>query len=139
MLNTVGSWCASSEEASLYGREIGTTRSTPSMPSRPSSRTPSGSPRAPIAVVSSPGMTRTGTPTVSSLTRTAAMCASVASGVITIIMAGSQPQFADADLVGAQVVGQLVADGAQDLRPQLVGIVAEVAQQRIPEDHDPIG
>src|SRR4051794_10438006 len=109
------------------------------MPSRPSSRTPSGSPRAPIAVVSSPGMTSTWTPTVSSLTRTAAMCASVASGVITIIMAGSQPQFANADLVGAQVVGQLVADGAQDLRPQLVGVVAEVAQQRVAEDHDPVG
>ena len=35
---TVGSWWLSSLDASLYGREIGTTRSTPGIPSRPSSR-----------------------------------------------------------------------------------------------------
>src|ERR1044071_9616384 len=57
------------------------------MPSRPSSRTPSGSPIAPIAVVSSPGMTSTCTPVVSSRLRTAAISASPASGVITIIKA----------------------------------------------------
>src|SRR5689334_19302296 len=81
----LGSLCLSSKDASLYGREIGTTRSTPGMPSRPSSRTPSGSPIAPIAVVSSPGMTSTCTPVVSSRLRTAAISASPASGVITII------------------------------------------------------
>ena len=88
MLKVVGSWWASSDDASLYGREIGTTRSTPAMPSSPSSCTPCGSPIAPIAVVSSPGRTSTWTPAVSSRARTAAMLASVASGVITIITPG---------------------------------------------------
>src|SRR3954463_6540490 len=60
------------------------------MPSRPSSRTPSGSPMAPIAVVSSPGIVRTCTPVVSSLATTAATCSSVAPGVITTIMGGSK-------------------------------------------------
>ena len=69
--NDVGSWWASSDEASLYGREIGTTRSTPDMPSSPSSRTPSGSPIAPMAVVSSPGIVSTWTPVVSSRATTA--------------------------------------------------------------------
>jgi hypothetical protein len=59
MSSTDGVSWLSSEEASLYGREIGTTRSTPAIPSRPSSRTPSGSPIAPMAVVSSPGITTT--------------------------------------------------------------------------------
>ena len=86
--NDVASWWASSEEASLYGREIGTTRSTPSIPSSPSSRTPSGSPIAPMAVVSSPGSTSTCTPVVSRRSLTASIWASDASGVITIITAG---------------------------------------------------
>src|SRR5215216_3740534 len=136
--NAVGSWWASSEDASLYGREIGTTRSTPAMPSSPSSRTPSGSPIAPIAVVSSPGSTSTCTPVVFSLALTASISASPASGVITIITARSQPQLADAQLVGAEMVRQLVAHGARDLRAQLVRIVAEVAQQRVAEDDDPV-
>ena len=85
--NVDGALCASSSEASLYGREIGTTRSTPGMPSSPSSRTLVGSPIAPIAVVSSPGITSTCTPVVSSRARTAATSASPASGVITIITA----------------------------------------------------
>jgi hypothetical protein len=42
---------------------------------------------APMAVVSSPGMTTTCTPVVSSRARTAATSASVAWGVITIITA----------------------------------------------------
>src|SRR5215211_5371733 len=137
-VKTVGSWCASSDDASLYGREIGTTRSTPAIPSSPSSRTPSGSPIAPIAVVSSPGSTSTCTPVVFSLALTASISASPASGVITIITARSQPQLADAQLVGAEMVRQLVAHGARDLRAQLVRIVAEVAQQRVAEDDDPV-
>src|SRR5215213_9446245 len=136
-VNAVGSWWASSEEASLYGREIGTTRSTPAMPSRPSSRTPSGSPIAPIAVVSSPGSTSTCTPVVASLALTASISGSPASGVITIITA-SQAQLADPELVGAQVVRQLVPDRARDLRAQLVRVMAEVAQQRVAEDDDPV-
>ena len=86
--NAVGPWWNSSEDASLYGREIGTTRSTPGIPSRPSSRTPSGSPIAPIAVVSSPGMTTTCTPVVARRSRTASTSASPAPGVMTIITAG---------------------------------------------------
>src|SRR4029079_18759637 len=113
---------ASSEEASLYGREIGTTRSTPAIPSSPSSRTPSGSPIAPIAVVSSPGRTSTCTPVVFSLALTASISASPASGVITIIIA-SQPQLPHSQLVGAEVVGELVAHRARHLRAQLVRIV----------------
>src|SRR5512132_3213174 len=85
MSSTVGASWYSSLEASLYGREIGTTRSTPAMPSRPSSATPSGSPIAPIAVVSSPGMTTTCTPVVARRSRTAATSASLAWGVMTII------------------------------------------------------
>src|SRR4051812_27036619 len=82
-----GSWWLSSLEASLYGREIGTTRSTPLMPSSPSSATPAGSPIAPIAVVSSPGITTTCTPVVSTRATTASISADVACGVITIITA----------------------------------------------------
>src|SRR5689334_14605700 len=117
---------------------MGTTRSTPAMPSSPSSRTPSGSPIAPIAVVSSPGSTSTCTPVVLSLALTASISASPASGVITIITA-SQPQFPYAQLVRAEVVGQLVAHGARHLRTQLVRVVPEVAQQRVAEDDDPVG
>ena len=58
-----------------------------SCPPGPSSATPSGSPIAPIAVVSSPGITTTCTPVVSRRARTAATSASVAWGVITIITA----------------------------------------------------
>src|SRR5215210_3761200 len=83
--SVVGSWWLSSLEASLYGREIGTTRSTPLMPSSPSSATPSGSPMAPMAVVSSPGITTTCTPVVARRSRTASTSASPAPGVMTII------------------------------------------------------
>ena len=88
------------------------------MPSSPSSRTPSGSPIAPIAVVSSPGSTSTCTPVVASLALTASISASPASGVITII---TGPSSRTPELVGAEVVRQLVADRARDLRAQLVG------------------
>src|SRR3954471_22962193 len=140
MRRTVGSWWASSEDASLYGREIGTTRSTPAMPSRPSSRTPSGSPIAPIAVVSSPGITSTWTPTVSRRARTAAISASPAPGVITIIIgAGAlKAELAHAQLIGPEVVRQLVADRPGDLVAQLVRVVPEVAAQRVAEDDDPV-
>ena len=133
---TVGSWWASSDEASLYGREIGTTRSTPSIPSSPSSRTPSGSPIAPIAVTSSPGSTSTCTPVVSSRARTAAISASRRLGCH---HDHHKPELPDAELVGPQVVRQLVAHGPRDLRAQLVGVVPEVAQQRVAEDDDAVG
>src|SRR4051794_20604414 len=134
----VGSWWASSEDASLYGREMGTTRSTPAMPSRPSSRTPSGSPIAPIAVVSSPGSTSTWTPVVLSLALTASISASPASGVITIIIGSSQPQLPHAELVGPEVMRQLVSHGPRDLRAQLVRVVTEVPQQGVAEDDDAV-
>src|SRR5690349_6189182 len=91
------------------------------MPSSPSSATPSGSPMAPMAVVSSPGITTTCTPVVSSRARTAATSASVAWGVMTIITAartllrrrprGLEPEVADAELVEADVVGEVAAQG----------------------------
>jgi len=84
--STLGLEWDSSSDASLYGREIATTRSTPSIPSRPSSLTPRGSPIAPIAVVSSPGMTTTWTPVAARRSRTASTWRSEACGVITIIM-----------------------------------------------------
>src|SRR5919198_1426311 len=145
--NVLGSWCLSSSEASLYGREIGTTRSTPLIPSSPSSRTPSGSPIAPIAVVSSPGMTTTCTPVVDSFCRTASISASVAWGVMTIIIgaceryppAELQPQVTHPELVEADVMGQLVAHRARDLLAEKVGIVAEVAAQGVAVDDDAVG
>ena len=50
----------------------------------------------------------------------------------------SESELADAELVGAEVVSELVAHGAGDLGAELVGIVAEVAQQRVAEDHDAV-
>src|SRR5919206_1455627 len=66
---------------------ICTTSAWAAIPSSPSSATPSGSPIAPIAVVSSPGMTTTCTPVVSNRARTASISTCVAWGVITIITA----------------------------------------------------
>src|SRR3954452_18540542 len=119
------------------------------MPSRPSSATPSGSPMAPIAVVSSPGMTTTCTPVVARRPRTASISASVACGVITIITgdterypaggAGTEPEVAHAELVEADVVGELVAHRARDLVAQQLGVVAEVAPQGVAVDDDPVG
>src|SRR3954447_13849129 len=139
-LNALGALWLSSSEASLYGREIGTTRSTPAIPSRPSVRTPSGSPIAPIAVVSSPGITSTCTPVVSSRLRTAAISASPASGVITIIIAAGtlQAELADPELVRPEVVCQLVAHRPRHLVAQQVRVVPEVAQQRVAEDDDAV-
>src|SRR5919198_2133165 len=147
MSSTVGPSWYSSLDASLYGREIGTTRSTPLMPSRPSSATPSGSPIAPIAVVSSPGMTTTCTPVVDSFWRIASISASVAWGVMTIIIgaceryppAELQPQVPHPELVEADVMGQLVAHRARDLLAEKVGIVAEVAAQGVAVDDDAVG
>src|SRR4051812_20142080 len=61
------------------------TWSTPGIPSSASARTPSGSPIAPMAVVSSPGMTFACTPAASSRSTTAAISAAPAAGVITTI------------------------------------------------------
>src|SRR3954447_25653705 len=116
--NFVGSWWASSEDASLYGREIGTTRSTPAIPSSPSSRTPSGSPIAPIAVVSVPGMTTTCTPVSASRSRTASISASAAPGCMTIIIRGrsyvrTYPGWSSAG-AGADAVQLRAAQQARD-------------------------
>src|ERR1700730_10710060 len=119
------------------------------MPSRPSSATPSGSPIAPIAVVSSPGITTTCTPVVSRRARTAATSASVAWGVMTIITAPetllrglgtrSQAQVSHAALVEPDVMGELMAHGAGALVAQLLGVLAEVAPQRVAVDDDAVG
>src|SRR3954471_2206406 len=49
-----------------------------------------------------------------------------------------EAELAHSQLVGAEMVRQLVADRARDLRAQQVGIVPEVAQERVAEDHDPV-
>ena len=36
------------------------------------------------------------------------------------------------------MVGELVTDGARHLRLEQLGVAAEVAQQRVLEDHDPV-
>src|SRR3954452_4999793 len=96
------------------------TRSTPAMPSRPSWRTPSGSPIAPIAVVSSPGMTATWTPVVASRSATAWTWSSVASGDMTTIM-------------GSNVVPQRrLAHGAGDHEAlDLVGALVDLRDLRV--------
>src|SRR3954468_3028017 len=119
------------------------------MPSRPSSATPSGSPMAPIAVVSSPGRTTTCTPVVARRSLTASTSASVAPGVMTIITApasyerdqrvGSEAEALHAELVEADVVGELVPHRPDHLVAQEVGVVAEVATQGVAEDDDAIG
>src|SRR4051812_2343404 len=120
---------------------MGTTRSTPAIPSSPSSSTPSGSPMAPIAVVSSPGMTSTCTPVVSSRALTASTCWAEAPGAMTIIMgpSRSEAEALHAALAPAEVVGQLVADGLGHLGLEELGIVAEVADERVAEDEDAVG
>src|SRR3954454_17734071 len=100
------------------------------MPSRPSSPTPSGSPIAPIAVVSSPGRTTTCTPVVARRSLTASTSTSVAPGVMTIITAWSEAEALHAQLVEADVMSELVPDRPDDLVAQEVGVVAEVAAQR---------
>ena len=49
-----------------------------------------------------------------------------------------RPSSRTPELVGAQVVRQLVAHRPRDLRAQLVRVVAEVAQQRVAEDDDAV-
>ena len=51
----------------------------------------------------------------------------------------SEPQVAHAELIGAQVMRELVAHGARHLGAQQVRIVAEVAPQGVAVDHDPVG
>src|SRR4051812_37063670 len=88
------------------------------MPSSASARTPSGSPIAPIAVVSSPGITFAWTPTASRRSTTAAISASPACGVITTITVASLFQ-----------AGEDFASGraAVDLDVDAVGEEAHVA------------
>ena len=50
-----------------------------------------------------------------------------------------EPELADAELIRPEVMGELVADRAGDLRAQLVRVVAEVAQERVAEDDDALG
>jgi hypothetical protein len=52
---------------------------------------------------------------------------------------GSEAQVADAELVEADVVGELVADGDRHLLAQQLRVVAEVAAQRVAVDDDPVG
>src|SRR5438445_1573045 len=49
-----------------------------------------------------------------------------------------QVQAADAELVEAHVVGELVADGAHDLLAELLRVVAEVAAEGVAEDDDAV-
>src|SRR5205085_739538 len=49
-----------------------------------------------------------------------------------------QPQPPHALLAPPEVMGELVADGARHLGAQQLGVVAEVAQERVAEDHDPV-
>ena len=49
-----------------------------------------------------------------------------------------EPEAADALLVPAEMVGELVAHGARDLLAQQLRVVTEVAHQRVAEDHDPV-
>ena len=50
-----------------------------------------------------------------------------------------EAEAAHAGLVPAEVVGDLVADGALDLGAQELGVVAEVALERVLVDDDPVG
>src|SRR3954454_12747348 len=116
------------------------------MPSSPSSMTPSGSPIAPMAVVSSPGIVSTCTPVVWRRSTTARICSSLAPGVMTTIIGADfsvarrlEPEAADAHLVEADVMGELVAHGARDLVAQQVGVVPEVPAQGVAEDDDAVG
>ena len=52
---------------------------------------------------------------------------------------GLEAEVPHAELVGAEVVRQLVADGDRDLVAQEVGVVPEVAAQGVAEDDDPVG
>ena len=49
-----------------------------------------------------------------------------------------EPELAHAELVGAEMVRQLVAHRAGDLVAQQVRVVPEVPQQRVAEDDDPV-
>ena len=51
---------------------------------------------------------------------------------------GLEAEVAHPGLIPAQVVGQLVAHGALDLRPEQLGIVAEVALQGVLVDDDAV-
>lgn len=50
----------------------------------------------------------------------------------------SKPKAADAALVPAEVMGELVTQGSLDLAGKEVAVVAEVALQRVAIDHDPV-
>src|SRR5690349_22009324 len=54
------------------------------------------------------------------------------------IVGRSESETADSVLVPAQVMSELVAHGAGDLRLEELGVVAEVTQQRVAEDHDAV-
>src|SRR3954471_8233843 len=113
------------------------------MPSSPSSMTPSGSPIAPIAVVSSPGIVSTCTPVVSRRSTTARICSSLAPGVMTTIMGadptgvarGTSARAADADVARGDVHGaRLVAH--RDDRRGPHGVAAGEEPARGPGDLD---
>ena len=78
----------------------------------------------------------------STITASGIQTPSWGSGARTIVRARVRPSLeveaADAELVEADVVRELVADGAHDLIAQQLGIVAEVAAQRVAEDDDAV-
>ena len=87
MSNTLGAWCDSSDEASLYGRLSGMTWSTPSSACSPSPRTAAASPIAATAIWDAPGTTFGCTvPVASSRATTWRICSGLASGAIMIII-----------------------------------------------------
>ncbi len=48
----------------------------------------------------------------------------------------SEPEFANACLVEAEVVTDLVTHCLDDVLPEALGVVPEVAHERVAEDHD---
>src|SRR5690349_19952350 len=50
----------------------------------------------------------------------------------------SESESADAPLVPAQVMGELMAQGPLDLAVEKVGLMPEVAFERVAIDHDPV-
>ena len=54
-------------------------------------------------------------------------------------MRTSEPEFANARLVKAEVVTDLMAHRLDDLRPQALGIIAEVAHERVAKNQDLFG
>src|SRR5947209_9346520 len=78
----------------------------------------------------------------STITASGIQTPSWGSGARTIVRARVRPSLeveaADAELVEADVVRELVADGAHDLLAKQLGVVPEVAPERVAEDDDAV-